>query len=131
VVLNGNTNWIWLPEGLFVYLQYKEIKVMKFNTSVNVKYDKDKTILKCNKCGQEQIEWYNDQPGDPCSNYTPNCKGHMFRVIKTEVNEHIISVREFQNQAGNKSNEELHEEIQELSKNLIQKIQEQLNKLTK
>ena len=46
-------------------------------------------------------------------------------------NKHIISMKEFQNQAGNKSNEELHEEIQELSKNLIQKIQEQLNKLTK
>ena len=58
---------------------------MKFNTSVNVKYDKDKTILKCNKCGQEQIEWYNDQPGDPCSNYTTDCKGHMVRVIKTDL----------------------------------------------
>lgn len=60
---------------------------MKTNKSVIVKYDPDKTILKCNKCGQEQIEWYNDQPGDPCSNYrvnktTPECSGKMVRVIK-------------------------------------------------
>jgi ssDNA-binding Zn-finger/Zn-ribbon topoisomerase 1 len=58
---------------------------MKFNTSVKVEYDKDKTILRCTKCGQEQIEWYNDQPGDPCSNYKPDCDGKMVRVIKRNL----------------------------------------------
>lgn len=40
------------------------------------------SILRCNKCGQEQTEWYNDQHGDPCSNYKPNCTGIMIKVME-------------------------------------------------
>jgi ssDNA-binding Zn-finger/Zn-ribbon topoisomerase 1 len=66
---------------------------------MNIKYDPDKTILKCTKCGQEQVEWYNDQPGDPCSNYKPNCNGDMVRIMKIlDKNPQITSVIEFQNQ---------------------------------
>jgi hypothetical protein len=45
-----------------------------------VKYDPKNTILRCNKCKHENIEWYNDQPGDKC--LTNNCKGHYFRENK-------------------------------------------------
>lgn len=46
---------------------------------MKIKYDPEKTILQCNKCNEEVIEWYNDQPEDPC----PSCDGVLKRIIKT------------------------------------------------
>jgi hypothetical protein len=45
-----------------------------------VKYDPKNTILRCSKCKHENIEWYNDQPGDKC--LVNNCEGHYFRENK-------------------------------------------------
>ena len=54
-----------------------------FKKIKHVPYNSGTTILKCNTCHQEQIEWYNDQPGDPCKIYTETCSGIMIRVTKT------------------------------------------------
>ena len=40
-------------------------------------YDSKTTELKCNKCGKTEVEWYNDQPGDPHF-----CGGRFIRVKK-------------------------------------------------
>ena len=53
-----------------------------FTNYKTVKYDSKTTILRCDKCCHEEVEWYNDQPGDPCSNYVPTCSGKMYRVYK-------------------------------------------------
>ena len=44
-----------------------------------IRYNPETTILKCNKCNREQIEWYNDQPGDKCDG---PCNGILIRVEK-------------------------------------------------
>lgn len=53
---------------------------MGTNKYIKVEYDNNKTILQCDQCKNEEIEWYNTQPGDPCQKV--NCKGRMFRVLK-------------------------------------------------
>ena len=45
-----------------------------------VKYNSESTILRCNECKHENIEWYNDQPGDKC--LINNCRGYYFRENK-------------------------------------------------
>ncbi len=50
------------------------------NKYITVKYDGEKTILQCNKCKHEEVEWYNDLPGDFCPEI--GCKGRMVRILK-------------------------------------------------
>lgn len=57
------------------------------NKYIKEKYDADKTILECNKCGHQEIEWYNDQPADPCPEV--DCIGKMVRVFKSEKSQNI------------------------------------------
>ena len=45
-----------------------------------IEYNSETTILRCNKCKHENIEWYNDQPGDIC--LKDGCKGHYIREYK-------------------------------------------------
>jgi hypothetical protein len=45
-----------------------------------VKYNPKNTILRCNKCKHETIEWYNDQPGD--KHLGDKCDGRYFRENK-------------------------------------------------
>lgn len=51
------------------------------NKYIKAEYDSEKTILRCDQCGHEKTEWYNDQPGDEC--LKPNCSGRMVRVLKS------------------------------------------------
>ena len=62
-----------------------------------------------------------------------NCTEEVLDTMLESLDnrEHLVPVSELQKQAGNKSNEELREEIQELSKNLLQKLQEQIDSLEK
>ena len=59
---------------------------MENNNSVcyvgRVTYHPKNTILRCHKCQYENIEWYNDQPGDEC--LVDNCNGRYFREFKQE-----------------------------------------------
>jgi hypothetical protein len=63
------------------YIQGIKIKVM-FGIIIykKVKYSSKSTILRCGKCKHENIEWYNDQPGDKC--LISNCEGRYFRENK-------------------------------------------------
>ena len=64
--------------------------IFMINEFIKVKYDSEKTILQCNECKHEEIEWYNDQPADICPEI--GCKGRMVRVLKDFKNENTAIV---------------------------------------
>lgn len=84
-------NLLRIKNGLIFIFRNREIKVTfepKNKVQVTTcNYDRDKSILQCNKCGQQQTEWYNDQPGDRCMNHIKKkrCTGTMIRVENKEV----------------------------------------------